>query len=173
MTFNQIRRHRGQPINLLLRPVVFDRNILAVDIAGFFKAPTKCGCSGFALVVRSGIEISDNRCRRLVRLHRKRPRCRNATNKADKFPSSHDRPLRAQRTGNKKHSTWKEVRLSPLWVKSRQVQCNSLCPLYPRSWTRRARDKAEVILAVISRLLRPRIKRLDALAVARRLWCWP
>ena len=32
-TFNQIRRHRGQPINLLLRPVVFDRNILADDIA--------------------------------------------------------------------------------------------------------------------------------------------
>ena len=35
MTFNQIRRHRGQPINLLLRPAVFDRNVLAHDIAGF------------------------------------------------------------------------------------------------------------------------------------------
>ena len=32
--FNQICRHRGQPINLLLRPAVFDRYVLADDIAG-------------------------------------------------------------------------------------------------------------------------------------------
>ena len=36
LTLNQVRRHRGQPINLLLRPAVFDRHVLALDITGFF-----------------------------------------------------------------------------------------------------------------------------------------
>jgi hypothetical protein len=35
MSFNQICRQRGQPISLFLRPAVFDRNVLAHDIAGF------------------------------------------------------------------------------------------------------------------------------------------
>jgi hypothetical protein len=40
-----------------------------------------------------GSQQSNDRQHWLLRLHSKRPRCRNATNKADKFPSSHGRPL--------------------------------------------------------------------------------
>ena len=34
-TMNQISRHCRQPISSTLRPTVFDRHVLAIDVAGF------------------------------------------------------------------------------------------------------------------------------------------
>ena len=39
---NQIGRQRRQPIDLILGPAVFDRDVLALDIAGFLQALAKC-----------------------------------------------------------------------------------------------------------------------------------
>ena len=39
---NQFGRQRRQPIELILGPAVFDRDVLALDIAGVFEALAKC-----------------------------------------------------------------------------------------------------------------------------------
>jgi hypothetical protein len=39
---NQVGCQLRQPIELTLRPAVFDRHVLALDMAGFFKALVKC-----------------------------------------------------------------------------------------------------------------------------------
>ena len=39
---NQFGRQRRQPIDLVLGPAVFDRHVLALDIAGVFEALAKC-----------------------------------------------------------------------------------------------------------------------------------
>ena len=39
---DQFGRQRRQPIHLILGPAVFDRHVLALDIAGVFQALTKC-----------------------------------------------------------------------------------------------------------------------------------
>jgi hypothetical protein len=44
--------------------------------------PTECSRQGFALVGCGGPEVADHGHLRLLRPRRKRPRCRNATNKA-------------------------------------------------------------------------------------------
>jgi hypothetical protein len=36
LTTNQISRHRRQAIIVPLRPTIFDRDVLTIDIAGFF-----------------------------------------------------------------------------------------------------------------------------------------
>ena len=40
---DQIGRQRWQPIVLILRPAVFDRDVLTFDIAGLLQALTECG----------------------------------------------------------------------------------------------------------------------------------
>ena len=57
LSANQFGRQRRQSIDLILRPAVFDRHVLALDIAGVFEALAKsaqpvrepvrrCGCRG-------------------------------------------------------------------------------------------------------------------------------
>ena len=41
LTMNQIGHHRRQPITLILRPAVFDRDVLALDVAGFAQPLAK------------------------------------------------------------------------------------------------------------------------------------
>ena len=42
LSANQIGRQRRQPIDLILGPAVFDRHVLALDIAGLLQALAKC-----------------------------------------------------------------------------------------------------------------------------------
>ena len=42
LSANQIGRQRRQPIDLILGPAVFDRHVLALDIAGVLQALAKC-----------------------------------------------------------------------------------------------------------------------------------
>ena len=43
---NQFGRQRRQPIDLTLRPAVFDRDVLALDIAGVLQALAECRADG-------------------------------------------------------------------------------------------------------------------------------
>ena len=42
LSANQFGRQRRQPIELILGPAVFDRHVLALDIAGVLQALAKC-----------------------------------------------------------------------------------------------------------------------------------
>jgi hypothetical protein len=42
LTANQIGRQRRQPIDLILGPAVFDRYVLALDVANLLEALAKC-----------------------------------------------------------------------------------------------------------------------------------
>src|SRR5262249_27706741 len=76
----------------------FGRAVYHVEIATFdkpeFSQPLQELLKISSGKVRFAVpQPSNNRPLFCLRLHRKRPRCRNATDKADKFPSSHGRPL--------------------------------------------------------------------------------
>jgi hypothetical protein len=63
---------------MAVRPTVFDRDILAVDIAGFLQALLECGHEWLPLGARVAAEDADHGQRRRLRLHRERPRSRRA-----------------------------------------------------------------------------------------------
>jgi hypothetical protein len=77
-------------------PVAFchtniDRDIFPISVTRIAKPPAKR--SNNKVCYFSAPQQTNDWQHWLLRLHRKRPRCRNATNKADKVPSSHGRPL--------------------------------------------------------------------------------
>jgi hypothetical protein len=74
---DQIGRERRQPINLIFRPAVFDRHVLALDIAGFLQALEKRNGDVLVVIIsRLGAEEPDYRHRWLLRPRRQRPRRR-------------------------------------------------------------------------------------------------
>ena len=90
LSANQVGRQRRQPIHLTLRPAVFDRHVLALDIAGVFEALAECAQTVRVRVVsRCGVEESDQRHRRLLRPRHERPCHRRAAEKANELTSPH------------------------------------------------------------------------------------
>ena len=90
---NQLGRQRGQPIDLILGPAIFDRNVLALDIAGVFQALAKCRADGPATA--SGDRLLEEPD------HRHRGCCARAASghvaaapprSTEKFPPPHVRP---------------------------------------------------------------------------------
>src|SRR5262249_25597467 len=79
-TLDQIGRERRQSIILILCPTIFDRQILALDKAGFQQALTECRrVSGRRSPGRRPrAQESNHRHRRLLRPRRDRPRRRTA-----------------------------------------------------------------------------------------------
>src|SRR5262249_22480769 len=76
---NQIGRQRRQPVNLIVGPAVFDRDVLALDISGVFKSLAESAQPVRKPIRRLAIEEPNHRHRRLLRPHRQRPhRCRAA-----------------------------------------------------------------------------------------------
>src|SRR5262249_26022333 len=65
---------RWQSVALVICPAVFDRDVLALDIASLFQTPTERGQEMWVRAGDSGIEESDYRHRRLLRARRERPR---------------------------------------------------------------------------------------------------
>jgi hypothetical protein len=61
-----------------LRPMVFDRDVLALDVASFANALLKCGPEVLVLFGRAEIHETDHRHRRLLRARSERPRHRTA-----------------------------------------------------------------------------------------------
>ena len=78
LTTNQLSRHRRHSVVLPLRPAIFDRHVLALDIAGFLQALTERGHHGRVPARRCAVEEPDHRHRRLLRPRRQRPRRRAA-----------------------------------------------------------------------------------------------
>jgi len=75
---DQIGRQCWQSIVLVICPAVFNRDVLALDIASLFQTPTERGQEMWVRARHPGVEESDYRHRRLLRARRKRPRDRSA-----------------------------------------------------------------------------------------------
>ena len=73
-TAHEVGHERWQAIVLALHPVVLDRYILALDVAGFVEALTER--NGAARIGRPAVDERDYRHPRLLRARRKRPRRR-------------------------------------------------------------------------------------------------
>ena len=71
---------------LTLGPAVFDRHVLALDIAGFLQALAKCAQAVRERVRRCAVEKPDHRHRRLLRARRERPRRRAAEQRDELAP---------------------------------------------------------------------------------------
>src|SRR6516162_6696731 len=75
LTAYQIGCEVGQSVVLVLRPAILDRNILALDVAGFTNALPECGQIACTEIDRRrAAEESYYRHRRLLRARRERPR---------------------------------------------------------------------------------------------------
>ena len=72
-----------------LRPAVFDRHVLALDIAGFLQALAERARTVREPVRRCAAEKPDHRHRRLLRARRERPRRRRAAEQRDELPPPH------------------------------------------------------------------------------------
>jgi hypothetical protein len=71
---------------LVLRPPILDRDILALDVAGFTNALPECGQKTCTIGRRPrAAEEPDDRHGRLLRAHRNRPRRGRAADKRDEL----------------------------------------------------------------------------------------
>jgi hypothetical protein len=86
---DEIGRERRKAIGLIFRPAVFHRNVLALDIAGFFQGVEEPNHLALEVVISgSGAKKANHRLGSLLRAGRKRPRGR-ARNPCDELPPSH------------------------------------------------------------------------------------
>src|SRR4051812_45167620 len=86
---NQFRRKRRKLIDLVLSPAVFNRYVLAFDIAYPFEALTKGTQALCPPVKRLEVKKPNHRHRRLLRPCRERPRDRRAAEQCDELPPPH------------------------------------------------------------------------------------
>src|SRR5262249_59957449 len=86
---NQLGRHPGQPIHLILGPAIFDRHALALDIASILEALAEWAEKILTGVRRSLVKEPDHRHSRLLRPRRERPRGCRAAEKCDEVPPPH------------------------------------------------------------------------------------
>jgi hypothetical protein len=86
-TPDEVSYERWQAIVLALQPVVLDRHILTIDVAGFVETLTER--SGTARIGRPAVDEADYRHRRLLRARRERPCRHRAADQRDELaPSS-------------------------------------------------------------------------------------
>src|SRR5262245_40136273 len=87
---NQFGCEHRQPIELPLRPAVYDRYILALDIAAILQTLAKSTQTVGAYVRRCRrVEETDHRHRRLLRARGEGPRRRRAAEERNELPPSH------------------------------------------------------------------------------------
>src|SRR5262249_48449718 len=137
LTMNKIGYHCRQPITLTLTPTVFDRDALALHIAGLLQPLTECGRHWPISVRRPDVEETDKRHVWLLRTRGQRPCCGGA-DKRDEFPSPHGFAHAEDYIGYAKNSTFldcelcRRLRLTgrppcPLWVISGHSPIFSRC----------------------------------------------
>jgi hypothetical protein len=96
---NQFGGQRRQQVKFTFRPPVFDRHVLALDIAAVFQALAKCAQLVRYCMGRPGVEISDHGHRQLLRARCQGPRSCCAAEQRDEFASFHRiTPRQARRT---------------------------------------------------------------------------
>src|SRR5262249_32957823 len=88
LTTNQITGEYRQLLVSTLRPTVFYRDVLALEISDFLKALTERCYQGRGISRRCAPQKSDHRHCGLLRARRERPRCRRAAEGSQQFPSS-------------------------------------------------------------------------------------
>src|SRR5262249_55530059 len=76
-------------IVLTFRPSVFDRHVLALDVAGFAQALTEGDHGACERPRRRAVEEPNHRHRRLLRARRERPSGRRATEQRDEYAPLH------------------------------------------------------------------------------------
>ena len=86
---NQISHQSRQPIRLIVRRAIFDRDVLALDEACFLQALAERGHEVRRVGERRAAEEPDHRHRRLLRARRERPRRRRAAEQRDELAPSH------------------------------------------------------------------------------------
>jgi hypothetical protein len=74
---------------LILGPAVYDRHILALDIAALFEALAECAQTVGHRIGRPAVKKSDHRHCRLLRARRERPRGCCAAKQRDELASPH------------------------------------------------------------------------------------
>jgi hypothetical protein len=99
LSTDQVGRQCWQPVVLLLRPTIFDRNVAAFDIAGFGKALAKRAQAASVPVRQCAAEEPDHRHGRLLGARGERPSCccPRAANHFDEIAPSHATILRLMR----------------------------------------------------------------------------
>ena len=95
LSANEIGCQRRQPIVMSFGPAVFDRHIVALDIAGFLKPLAERGHHGRMRFRRRGVEKSNHRHRRLLRVRRPRPDGHTTAYQRDELASPHGLPSQA------------------------------------------------------------------------------
>jgi hypothetical protein len=88
---HQIGHQSRKSIVVPLRPMVFDRDVLALDVTSFAYALPKCGPEVLVLFGCADIHETDNRHRRLLCTRRERPCNRRAAEKRDELAPPHVR----------------------------------------------------------------------------------
>src|SRR5262249_24769003 len=89
LTANQVGRECGQSIIVTLCPAIFDRNVLAFDVAGLLQTLAEGGHVTRVSLWRCAVEEPDHRHRRLLRARRKRPSGYTSADKYDEVPPPH------------------------------------------------------------------------------------
>src|SRR5262249_28575906 len=84
---NQICREARQPIQLVVRIAIFDRHVLALDIADVFEALAESAQAFSQRIAGSSVEKPNRRYCRLLRARRERPR-RRAAEERDKLAAA-------------------------------------------------------------------------------------
>ena len=92
LSTSQLGSELWQLIVLIVRPAVFDGDVLALDITGSPEALAECAHTVRKPFRRSEVEDSNHRRRRLLRARRKRPRYRRAAQQRDELAPSHAVP---------------------------------------------------------------------------------
>src|SRR5262245_56308312 len=123
-TTNQIGRQRRQLIVAALRPAIFYRQILALDIAGFLQALTESTQAVFVQVRRIAAQKSDHGHHRLLRTRCERPRCRCAAEKRDELAPHHSITSSASASGFSGMVTPSALAIVRLMTKSNLVGCS-------------------------------------------------
>ena len=97
-TADEVGHERRQTIVLALQPMVLDRRVLALDVAGFVESFSERSDLAHRGVRRPAADEADDRHRRLLRASRERPCGRCAPKQCDELASPHGHSLGARIT---------------------------------------------------------------------------
>src|SRR5262249_3666557 len=99
LTLDQIGRHFPKPAIFTVRPAKFDRDILALSVAGFGNALSKCREQASAWFRRARMQEADYRHLLLLRSCSQRPR-RRAAEQRDELAPPHSNTSSARPTSD-------------------------------------------------------------------------
>lgn len=88
---HKVGGHVGEPLVVAFRPTIFNRNVLAVDVASLLQPLQEAANIGRKSLRRRAIEKTDDWRRRLFAVRRDR-QCRRASEECDELTPPHMLP---------------------------------------------------------------------------------